>query len=320
MTSTAKFEESDVAIVRDSEHGVNSCDLNIPSPSQIPIPIRILQGSDGDGREGTVVPSSPHLAEATRSASFSFGVRGSQSSSAAAAPCDRGFSMLWASAAAYTDDAPSMQTLWKSRQEERTDSTGSNAGEAIEDAESYNSRGKQEAEVADSGLEGSDNCTLMVKNIPVFYTEHMFEQELQSTKFGTLYVSVYMPKRRGGLYNRGYVFVRFCSREAASMFADEWRGHRLTMFENSTASRRRPLAISRAHREGFEDQDPYGEFGTDDHVGIAAASSHQHSVVRDSMLQDPGADQRRWCTLVGDFAPDGMHNALQSPGPYFSYQ
>eukprot|EP00928_Gymnodinium_smaydae_P090096 TRINITY_DN73951_c0_g1_i1.p1 TRINITY_DN73951_c0_g1~~TRINITY_DN73951_c0_g1_i1.p1 ORF type:complete len:282 (+),score=46.85 TRINITY_DN73951_c0_g1_i1:100-945(+) len=102
-------------------------------------------------------------------------------------------------------------------------------------------------------LDVSGWTTLMVKNIPPDYNEDMFAQELDNTVFRSLYHGVRMPKRRGGLVNRGYVFVKFVSSEAAQSFYDSWRGRRLSLFDS--AAKARPLAISKADRDCFMEDD-----------------------------------------------------------------
>eukprot|EP00928_Gymnodinium_smaydae_P072311 TRINITY_DN5568_c0_g1_i2.p1 TRINITY_DN5568_c0_g1~~TRINITY_DN5568_c0_g1_i2.p1 ORF type:complete len:248 (+),score=38.63 TRINITY_DN5568_c0_g1_i2:118-861(+) len=172
--------------------------------------------------------------------------------------------------------------------------------------DSFNSRGTS---LPDEAFGGSDapqdglgemcsSTTLMIKNVPVTYTEEMFQQELDESEFRSSYVSMRMPKRRGGKSNRGYVFVQFSSSEAANMFATAWRGRRLSLFPDSTSMRRRPLAISKAHREGFEefdDEEPHMP-----RQNLVESFNNGLSTY-DEWARSRNADGRQQFALVGDF-------------------
>eukprot|EP00928_Gymnodinium_smaydae_P080412 TRINITY_DN6410_c0_g1_i1.p1 TRINITY_DN6410_c0_g1~~TRINITY_DN6410_c0_g1_i1.p1 ORF type:complete len:280 (-),score=32.87 TRINITY_DN6410_c0_g1_i1:354-1193(-) len=145
-----------------------------------------------------------------------------------------------------------------------------------------------------------DCATLMVKNVPVYYTKEMFQQELDQTKFRSLYVSVRIPKRRGGKCNRGYVFVHFVSCEAASMFLQEWRGRRLLLYSDGGNTRHRPLAISKAHREGFEDYEDNDAPST--MPQSAGNMSSQGMSSYDEWARNLRGNGRQQFSLVGDFA------------------
>eukprot|EP00928_Gymnodinium_smaydae_P072312 TRINITY_DN5568_c0_g1_i3.p1 TRINITY_DN5568_c0_g1~~TRINITY_DN5568_c0_g1_i3.p1 ORF type:complete len:248 (+),score=41.59 TRINITY_DN5568_c0_g1_i3:121-864(+) len=191
--------------------------------------------------------------------------------------------------------------------------------------DSFTSMGTSVPDEAFSGNDTSQDdlgelcssTTLMIKNVPVTYTEEMFQQELDESEFRSSYVSMRMPKRRGGKSNRGYVFVQFSSSEAANMFATAWRGRRLSLFPDSTSMRRRPLAISKAHREGFEefdDEEPHMP-----RQNLVESFNNGLSTY-DEWARSRNADGRQQFALVGDFV-GGMNREMPfsftSPYPAF---
>lgn len=93
-------------------------------------------------------------------------------------------------------------------------------------------------------LGNSSATTLMVRNIPVRYTQEMLLKEWPNKgTYDFLYLPICIKKR----CNTSFAFINFISPEEAREFADKWHHERLLFF-----SARKPLDISLADLQGLE--------------------------------------------------------------------
>lgn len=86
--------------------------------------------------------------------------------------------------------------------------------------------------------------TLMVRNIPVRYSQEMLLSEWPNESFDFLYLPISMDRKRNG----SFAFVNFVTSEAAFSFATRWQGARLQHF-----SARKPIDISLADTQGRDE-------------------------------------------------------------------
>lgn len=86
--------------------------------------------------------------------------------------------------------------------------------------------------------------TLMVRNIPVGYTQEMIALEWPPS-LG--YDFLYLPRNAGGKANLGYAFVNFTDEAGAAAFRAAWHRRSLAMFRSA-----RRLSCSLAEVQGFE--------------------------------------------------------------------
>lgn len=98
--------------------------------------------------------------------------------------------------------------------------------------------------LSDDRLGNSGATTLMVRNIPVRYTQEMLLKEWPN---GGNYDFLYLPICIKKKCNTSFAFINFISPEAAREFADRWHHERLLFF-----SARKPLDISLADLQGLE--------------------------------------------------------------------
>jgi len=93
-------------------------------------------------------------------------------------------------------------------------------------------------------LGNSSATTLMVRNIPVRYTQEMLLKEWPNKgTYNFLYLPICIKKR----CNTSFAFINFISPEEAREFAEKWHHERLLFF-----SARKPLDISLADLQGLE--------------------------------------------------------------------
>jgi len=93
-------------------------------------------------------------------------------------------------------------------------------------------------------LGNSSATTLMVRNIPVRYTQEMLLKEWPNKgTYDFLYLPICIKKR----CNTSFAFINFISPEEAREFAQKWHHERLLFF-----SARKPLDISLADLQGLE--------------------------------------------------------------------
>mmetsp|Transcript_29676 Transcript_29676/g.79005 ORF Transcript_29676/g.79005 Transcript_29676/m.79005 type:complete len:292 (+) Transcript_29676:90-965(+) len=85
--------------------------------------------------------------------------------------------------------------------------------------------------------------TVMVRNIPVMYTQEMLVSECVNT--GT-FDFLYLPRSGNGQTNLTYAFINFVSEEHALAFKDQWHKKRLTQLVA-----RKPLNISFGDVQGL---------------------------------------------------------------------
>eukprot|EP00440_Ansanella_granifera_P060558 gb/GFBE01065636.1/.p1 GENE.gb/GFBE01065636.1/~~gb/GFBE01065636.1/.p1 ORF type:complete len:464 (+),score=114.58 gb/GFBE01065636.1/:1-1392(+) len=89
-----------------------------------------------------------------------------------------------------------------------------------------------------------DATTLMIRNIPVRYTQEMLLQEWpQEGSYNFLYLPICIKKK----CNASFAFVNFITPQAAREFADRWHHARLQFF-----SARKALDVSLADLQGLE--------------------------------------------------------------------
>lgn len=93
-------------------------------------------------------------------------------------------------------------------------------------------------------LGNSGATTLMVRNIPVRYTQEMLLKEWPNKgTYDFLYLPICIKKK----CNASFAFINFLTPEAAQAFAEKWHHERLVFF-----SSRKPLDISLADLQGLE--------------------------------------------------------------------
>eukprot|EP00445_Apocalathium_hangoei_P093888 CAMPEP_0204247362 /NCGR_PEP_ID=MMETSP0361-20130328/98610_1 /ASSEMBLY_ACC=CAM_ASM_000343 /TAXON_ID=268821 /ORGANISM="Scrippsiella Hangoei, Strain SHTV-5" /LENGTH=243 /DNA_ID=CAMNT_0051220597 /DNA_START=58 /DNA_END=789 /DNA_ORIENTATION=+ len=89
-----------------------------------------------------------------------------------------------------------------------------------------------------------DKTTLMVRNMPVMYTQEMLLEEWKYTgKFDFLY----LPRTANGHTNLSYAFINFASEADAVAFQAAWHKKRVPQFTS-----RKPLSISFAEVQGLQ--------------------------------------------------------------------
>lgn len=86
--------------------------------------------------------------------------------------------------------------------------------------------------------------TLMVRNVPVMYTQEMLIEEWPND--GS-YDFLYLPRSGAGRWNLSYAFINFESEAQAVKFKAQWQKKRLAHF-----SAKKPLNISFAEVQGLE--------------------------------------------------------------------
>merc|ERR1712130_1037441 len=96
-----------------------------------------------------------------------------------------------------------------------------------------------------TGLGKNVLTTLMVRNIPVSYTQDMLMQEWPNDDS---YDLLYLPYNNKLQRNLTYAFVNFTTEEAARRFKARWQKQRLACF-----SPRKPLNVSFADVQGHND-------------------------------------------------------------------
>merc|ERR1719468_897647 len=101
-----------------------------------------------------------------------------------------------------------------------------------------------DSEVSDHGASAVGEVTLMVRNVPVMYTQEMLSQEWkESGEFNFLY----LPRTGSGRFNLSYAFINFVTEADALKFKNLWQKKRLAHF-----SCKKPLNISLAEVQGLE--------------------------------------------------------------------
>jgi len=88
-----------------------------------------------------------------------------------------------------------------------------------------------------------DKTTLMVRNVPVMYTQDMLLEEWKNV--GT-FDFLYLPRTAGGQTNLSYAFINFTTEAEAVAFQSTWHKKRLAEF-----TARKPLNISVAEVQGL---------------------------------------------------------------------
>mmetsp|Transcript_154240 Transcript_154240/g.494566 ORF Transcript_154240/g.494566 Transcript_154240/m.494566 type:complete len:266 (+) Transcript_154240:194-991(+) len=88
-----------------------------------------------------------------------------------------------------------------------------------------------------------DKTTLMVRNVPVMYTQDLLLEEWKNV--GT-FDFLYLPRTAGGQTNLSYAFINFTTEAEAVAFQSTWHKKRLAEF-----TARKPLNISVAEVQGL---------------------------------------------------------------------
>lgn len=101
--------------------------------------------------------------------------------------------------------------------------------------------GQSPAEVFLSKSPG--NTTLMIRNVPIMYTQEMLAAEWPNN--GT-YDFLYLPYSFSQQRNSTYAFINFTSQGAAEAFKEKWHKQRLSVYKA-----RKPLTISYAEVQGL---------------------------------------------------------------------
>jgi len=89
-----------------------------------------------------------------------------------------------------------------------------------------------------------DKTTLMVRNVPVMYTQEML---LEEWKYAGKFDFLYLPRTANGHTNLSYAFINFASEADAVAFQAAWHKKRVAQFTS-----RKPLSISFAEVQGLQ--------------------------------------------------------------------
>eukprot|EP00445_Apocalathium_hangoei_P032739 CAMPEP_0203950816 /NCGR_PEP_ID=MMETSP0359-20131031/84848_1 /ASSEMBLY_ACC=CAM_ASM_000338 /TAXON_ID=268821 /ORGANISM="Scrippsiella Hangoei, Strain SHTV-5" /LENGTH=243 /DNA_ID=CAMNT_0050883169 /DNA_START=69 /DNA_END=800 /DNA_ORIENTATION=- len=87
--------------------------------------------------------------------------------------------------------------------------------------------------------------TLMVRNMPVMYTQEML---LEEWKYAGKFDFLYLPRTANGQTNLSYAFINFESEADALAFQAAWHKQRVAQFTS-----RKPLSISFAEVQGLQE-------------------------------------------------------------------
>lgn len=123
------------------------------------------------------------------------------------------------------------------------DEYGSTSDEVDRESEEFDE--DQSGTVPSSVSSGQDGITtMMVRNVPVMYTQEMLLQEWPN--YGQ-YNFLYLPRSAAGQSNLSYAFINFVSEAHAQAFKQQWQKKRLTNFTAKKA-----LNISVAEVQGLQ--------------------------------------------------------------------
>lgn len=103
-------------------------------------------------------------------------------------------------------------------------------------------------DMAACGQVSSDNMlqgktTLMVRNVPVMYTQALLLEEWKDVG---VFDFLYLPRTAGGQVNLSYAFINFMCEADAVAFQSAWQKKRLSQFTS-----RKPLNVSFAEVQGL---------------------------------------------------------------------
>mmetsp|Transcript_49838 Transcript_49838/g.160179 ORF Transcript_49838/g.160179 Transcript_49838/m.160179 type:complete len:274 (+) Transcript_49838:118-939(+) len=90
-----------------------------------------------------------------------------------------------------------------------------------------------------------DKTTLMVRNVPVMYTQEML---LEEWKYAGKFDFLYLPRTANGHTNLSYAFINFASEADAVAFQASWHKKRVAQVTS-----RKPLIISFAEVQGLQE-------------------------------------------------------------------
>lgn len=91
----------------------------------------------------------------------------------------------------------------------------------------------------------SDGVTLMIRNLPKYYSQHHLLTKIQSSGFLGSSDYLYMPVKIGSHGNRGYAFLNLRTERDAATFKKQWHGSKL---EHDGGA----ISISRARLQGLQ--------------------------------------------------------------------
>lgn len=125
---------------------------------------------------------------------------------------------------------------------EEVEQTSTDDGE--EELHECTDEGDSDDQSMRSGPSSTGQTTLMIRNVPVMYTQELLLEEWPND--GT-YDFLYLPRSGAGRWNLSYAFINFVSEAYAVKFKDQWQKKRLANF-----SSKKPLNISFAEVQGLE--------------------------------------------------------------------
>merc|ERR1712100_530322 len=88
--------------------------------------------------------------------------------------------------------------------------------------------------------------TLMLRNMPVRYTQRMFLAEIRRAGFDRTFDFIYMPMDFKTRNNHGFCFLNFIDFNFARQFVQEFEGRRLAAFKSP-----KKIEISAANTQGL---------------------------------------------------------------------
>eukprot|EP00747_Dinoflagellata_sp_TGD_P125808 gnl/TRDRNA2_/TRDRNA2_174215_c0_seq14.p1 gnl/TRDRNA2_/TRDRNA2_174215_c0~~gnl/TRDRNA2_/TRDRNA2_174215_c0_seq14.p1 ORF type:complete len:454 (-),score=97.06 gnl/TRDRNA2_/TRDRNA2_174215_c0_seq14:888-2183(-) len=89
--------------------------------------------------------------------------------------------------------------------------------------------------------------TIMMRNLPNKYTQHLLIEELNSRGFSGTFDFIYVPVDPDTDANRGYAFINFDQASDARRFKEEFDGYQMSYFESSKF-----VTVTPATLQGFE--------------------------------------------------------------------
>jgi hypothetical protein len=98
---------------------------------------------------------------------------------------------------------------------------------------------------------GVSGCTtVMMRELPLKYTQRKLLREINSSGFGGQFDYLYLPMDPRSHANRGFAFINMVSEKAAEEFYKKFHGQYLRCFSTTVE---KPIAVSPADLQGFEE-------------------------------------------------------------------
>lgn len=131
----------------------------------------------------------------------------------------------------------------------------------------------------------TDVTTVMMRNLPNKYTQHMLLNELQQNKFRLEHEFdfFYLPMDHYSAVNLGYCFINFVDTDAANAFAATFQGRRMRLFNSQ-----KTILVMPASMQGFDKNYAYY---SSTRVAQADESQYRPIFTRQPLCQEVAAYQ-----------------------------